>query len=187
MSWKYDYWIVKNYYNREERIQIANYIERNNDGMEKIEKTAVDANNKSKKNTNTFTIEWQKIKNYMGNLESSIHVLNEQNFGYHLYPFNDLSKALLNVYDSKKKGSYDWHYDSSLSDMFDCKLTILVNLSDKYTGGDLHFFNDHDYVVKDFIPGSLLIFKSHINHMVTPVKSGVRKPLTLFGNGPKFR
>ena len=63
MSWKYDYWIVKNYYNKEERIQIANYIERNNDGMEKIEKTAVDANNKSKKNTNTFTIEWQKIKN----------------------------------------------------------------------------------------------------------------------------
>ena len=42
-------------------------------------------------------------------------------------------------------------------------------------------------IVKDFIPGTLLIFKSHINHMVTPVKSGVRKTLTLFGNGPKFR
>ena len=68
MSWKYDYWLVKNYYNREERIQIANYIERNNDGMEEIEKTAVDANNKSKKNTNTFTIEWQNIKNHVGNL-----------------------------------------------------------------------------------------------------------------------
>jgi PKHD-type hydroxylase len=94
---------------------------------------------------------------------------------------------MLNIYDSKHKGSYDWHYDSSKSDMYDVKLTVLVNLSEKYTGGKFHIFHGDEYVVEEFEPGTLLLFKSNLNHKVSPVLTGVRKTLTLLINGPKFR
>jgi len=187
MSWQYDYWYVENYYSVKERNKLADHIERNYIDMEKSDKVALDEHNVSKKKASTFIIEWGKIKDMVGNLESSIQSYNEYNFGYVLYPFNNLSKCLLNVYDSKNKGEYGWHYDSSRSDMFDNKLTVLANLSDKYTGGELHFFNGNEHVVKEFKPGTLLLFKSYINHKVTPVLSGVRKTLTLLATGPKLK
>ena len=122
-----------------------------------------------------------------GDLEANVNQINEQNFGYVLFPFNNLNKVLLNIYDSKQEGEYDWHYDSSRSDLLDTKLTILINLSEKYEGGELKFFQGIPYTVKEFTPGTLLLFKSYIHHRVTPVTKGVRKTLTLFCNGPKFR
>jgi PKHD-type hydroxylase len=168
VSWKHDYWYVKNYYTSKERKLITNFIEKNHNDVEKKETTALDKNKVSKKNTKTLIIEWRRIKNIVGNLMSSIQHLNTYNFGYVLYP-------------------YDWHYDSSKSDMYDVKLTVLVNLSEKYTGGKFHIFHGDEYVVEEFEPGTLLLFKSNLNHKVSPVLTGVRKTLTLLINGPKFR
>ena len=187
MSYKHDYWYVKNYYTSKEKKLITNFIEENHTDVEKKETTALDKNKVSKKNTKTLIIQWRKIKNIVGNLMSSIQHLNEQNFGYVLYPFNDLENCMLNIYDSKRKGSYDWHFDSSHSDMYDVKLTVLVNLSEKYTGGKFHIFHGDEYVVEEFEPGTLLLFKSNLNHKVSPVLTGVRKTLTLLINGPRFR
>ena len=187
MSWQYDYLYVDNYYSAKERKKISEYIEKNHTAIEKFDAVAKDENNVSKKKTNTLLIEWEKIKNIIGGLESSVHSYNEHNFGYLLSPFNDLSKCLLNVYDSKNKSEYGWHHDSSRSDIFDVKLTVLVNLSDKYTGGKFCLFNGEERVVEEFKPGALLLFRSYINHKVTPVLSGVRKTLTLLATGPKLR
>ena len=157
MSYKHDYWYVKNYYTSKERKLITNFIEENHTEIEKKDTTALDKNKVSKKNTKTLIIEWRKIKNIVGNLMSSIQHLNEQNFG------------------------------SSHSDMYDVKLTVLVNLSEKYTGGKFHIFHGDEYVVEEFEPGTLLLFKSNLNHKVSPVLTGVRKTLTLLINGPRFR
>ena len=55
------------------------------------------------------------------------------------------------------------------------------------TGGKFCIFNGEEHVVEAFKPGTLLLFKSYINHKVTPVLSGVRKTLTLLATGPKLR
>ena len=187
MSWQYDYWYVENYYSAKERKKISEYIENNHTGIEKLDAVATDKNNLSKKKANTLLIKYGKVKNILGNLEASVHSYNQHNFGYLLSPFNDLSECLLNVYDSKKKSEYGWHYDSSRSDIYDVKLTVLVNLSDKYTGGKFCIFNGEEHVIEAFKPGTLLLFRSYINHKVTPVLSGVRKTLTLLATGPKLR
>ena len=188
MSWQYDYWYVENYYSAKERKKISEYIERNHTDTEKFDAVAKDNNNASKKKANTLLIEWGKIKSLIGGLESSVHSYNQHNFGYLLSPFNDLSKCFLNIYDSNNKGAYGWHFDSSRSDIYDVKLTVLVNLSDKYTGGKFCIFNGEEHVIEPFNkPGTLLLFKSYINHKVTPVLSGVRKTLTILATGPKLR
>ena len=104
-----------------------------------------------------------------------------------MYPFNNSTEALFNIYDSKQKANYGWHIDSSESDLRDFKLTALLNLSSSHEGGKLHFFEGNEYIAEEFKPGTLLLFKSHINHKVTPITKGVRKTLTLFCVGPKFR
>ena len=172
MSYKHDYWYVKNYYTSKERKLITNFIEENHTEIEKKDTTALDKNKVSKKNTKTLIIEWRKIKNIVGNLMSSIQHLNEQNFGYVLYPFNDLENCM--------------HFDSEPSDMYSVKLTVLVNLSEKYTGGKFHIFHGDEYVVEEFEPGTLLLFKSNLNHKVSPVLTGVRKTLTLLINYAKI-
>jgi len=182
-----DYWYLKDYYNLKQRKLISNFIEKNYEKLEPKSWQATDGNKVSVKNTKTLIIQWNKIKKIVGQLESSMNYINQKNFGYHLHPFNDFTNCLFNIYDSKTKGSYDWHVDSSRCDINDVKLTVLVNLSEEYTGGTFHIFHGHDYIVKEFNPGTVLIFKSYLNHKVSPVLSGVRKTLTLLLEGPKLR
>jgi predicted 2-oxoglutarate/Fe(II)-dependent dioxygenase YbiX len=187
MSWQYDYWYQKDFYNKKQIKDLTSFIEKNYDNVQQKSRTPKDEAGKFKKNTNTLAITWEKVKHLTGHLEASVNAYNENNFGYTLFPFNNLMKLLLNIYDSKQKGEYGWHYDCARSDLKDFKLSILVNLSEKYEGGELQFFQGNQYTVKDFTPGTLLLFKSYINHRVTPVTKGVRKTLALFCSGPKFR
>jgi PKHD-type hydroxylase len=94
--------------------------------------------------------------------------------------FNDYQHCFYNIYEAKYKSNYDWHFDSSRSDVYDMKLTVLINLSIKdYEGGDFHIFNENEYKIPDFKePGSILIFKSYLNHKVYPVNKGERRTLT---------
>jgi len=187
MSWDYNYWYINNFYSKKERKSITSFIEKNYKKIEDKEKAATDDNGNIIKNTNTLEISWKKIKNLTKDLEANINLINEQNFGYVLFPFSDLKDILLNIYDSKNKSAYGWHYDTSRSNLQDCKLTVLINLSENYEGGELYFFQGYEHQVKEFTPGTVLLFKSHLYHKVMPVIKGVRKTLTLFCNGPKFR
>ena len=69
-------------------------------------------------------------------------------------------------------GSDDCYYEEWFEDVED---------------GWIATINFHEHVVKEFKPGTLLLFKSYINHKVTPVLSGVRKTLTLLATGPKLK
>ena len=60
-------------------------------------------------------------------------------------------------------------------------MAVLINLSE---GGDL-IVNKEDTTFR--MPGTIIAFKSHLPHEVTPVTKGERITLTYFINGPKFQ
>ena len=72
----------------------------------------------------------------------------------------------IKLYDSKKKSEYGWHYESSRSDIYDVKLTVLVNLSDKYTGGKFCIFNGEEHVVEHLNLAHYYCL-TYISHKVT--------------------
>ena len=110
-------------------------------------------------------------------------------FGYDLYPFNEYNVCLYNIYESSNQGEYHYHVDASRSDMYDIKLTIIVNLSNKaFEGGEFYIFNGNEYKTEEINqPGTILILKSYLNHKVSPVISGQRKTLTFFAKGPRLK
>jgi hypothetical protein len=182
----FDYWYIKDFFNVQQIRKISKFIESNYDSIEQEKFKARDLKGNIKKNTHTLVISWKKIKDKLEELESNIYEINLRNFGYLLTPFNNQSNAIFNIYNSKNKSEYDWHSDSSQNPLFDCKLTVLVNLSEFYEGGEFLLNPGSPYIVPEFTQGSILIFKSYINHKVNPVTKGVRKTLTLFCNGPRF-
>ena len=104
-------------------------------------------------------------------------------FGLTTFPLNRWDTLLHNVYSSDIQGHYGEHSDQSRSQIYDTKMTILVNLSEgEYEGGDLIV----NKAVTDFrTPGSVIVFKSYLPHEVTPVTKGERISLTYFIKGPK--
>ena len=113
---------------------------------------------------------------------------NKNHFAFDLYPLTADEYLNYNIYDTNTE--YDWHIDASVDNtLSDIKLTCLLNCSDSpYEGGDLCLFSGKEYICKEFnSPGSIVVFPSFINHRVTKVKSGVRKSLSIWWSGPKFR
>ena len=186
-STEYLYWYRPNFFNLKERKKIVSYITKNHTDVEPKEDGAQTADGLSKKKTKTLRIPWRKVKGLTRNLGSIIDHDNEFNFGYNLFPINDNYNVLLNIYSSKEKGEYDWHTDTNGSIHNDCKLTALVNLSEKYEGGDFLIFNQGVVRVDVFKPGTLLIIRSYLNHKVEPVTKGTRNTLTIFRHGPKMK
>jgi PKHD-type hydroxylase len=190
MSWKYDYFYIKDFFSKKEIINLNKFIDKNYQEIEKLEDVSIDmSTGKSKKKTKSLLIEYKKIKLKLKHLEENVKEINEKLLGYELYNIKDTTNCILNIYDHKIKGEYGWHTDNSRSDIYDCKLTVLINLSQtEYKGGDFYLMNGNEYIVPEFQkPGSVIIIKSFFNHKVTPVLSGERRTLALFLFGPKFR
>ena len=188
--WKWDYAYVQNFFNKKEIKKLNNLIEKNYLNIEDHSMVSTYADsNKSKKKTKTYEINFGKIKPFVKNLEEIISELNETNFNYDLFSLKDSSNTILKIYDSKEKSHYDWHFDTSRSDIYDIKFTVIINLSiKKYSGGSFQIFNSGEYDVKELDkPGSLVMIKSYLNHRVLPVTSGERRSLVLFIRGPKLR
>lgn len=110
-------------------------------------------------------------------------------FGYDIFPYTCYSNAIYNEYYAEAGGKYDWHIDCSNHPKWDMKMTLIVNLSESFTGGEFQLFSENgETPIKEFSePGTMILFKSHIMHRVTPVTSGVRRTLTFFFGGPAFR
>ena len=172
----------KNFFNRDTIGYLCDTIEQEHFQIEENKNQAED-----KKKTRTLLVHRNKIKHIIKDLESFIVWVNDRHFGYGLYPFNDHDICLYNIYDPH--GEYGYHVDTSRSDVWDMKLTVLVNLStEKFTGGQFMIYNGVEYEVPELSePGSVLIIKSFLNHKVQPILSGQRKTLTLFGCGPKIK
>ena len=153
-------------------------------------------NEEHKRGTDWKNLSSVKMVSY-GNIKSFVYPLVEHaygvgryDFGYDLFPHEDDRTCNFNIYDSKDKADYDWHSDGVDLPFVDCKLTLLINLSEEpYEGGEFQLMpQKYEETIEEFSePGSAFMFKSHILHRVKPLISGVRKSLTIFMNGPRFR
>ena len=135
-------------------------------------------------------IEYGHIVPLIGNFIDEAHKISTIGFGYNVFPIYNSTIMNYSIYDSKDKADYDWHIDSSDSPRVDCKLTLLINLSDEpYEGGQFQIQTENEPRTIDSYnkSGSAVIFKSHILHRVLPVTSGIRKSLALFITGPRFQ
>lgn len=191
MSNTYNFWFWENFYNKKQIKKINNFIENNFDKIEekKYTDTALDINNNPKKNSLIKWIKWKKIKHLLEDIHVNAISSARLNFGYDVFDISDIDNCLFNTYSYKNKSRYDWHIDRDTSDLYDIKLTILINLSlEPYEGGEFKLFVTNEHIISQLKnPGNVVMFKSQINHCVTPVIKGERKTLTIFIKGPKFR
>lgn len=117
-----------------------------------------------------------------------ILLANESNFKYDINSFGN--KFL--QYTSYSAGHfYDWHSDNSIHDEGTTrKLSFSLQLSDPedYSGGELQFMGKGNTTY--FAPktrGTMIVFDSRVLHRVRKIKSGCRKSLVGWVEGPLWR
>jgi hypothetical protein len=143
--------------------------------------------------TKTSTVKHVDFGNIRGALQDpscveAILQWNEEEVGYDLHFMTARKTLNYNIY--RKGTEYTWHIDAVGNDYaYDMKFTCLLNLSEsKVKGGDFFLFESGPFCIKEFNnPGALIAFPSYVPHKVDKVVSGVRKTLTIWFNGPKFR
>ena len=99
-------------------------------------------------------------------------------------PFSSLQSMQYTVYDSK--GShYDWHRDIGSGDeIMKARINVAVlQLSDPgdYKGGVLQIKHEDQVIDVMKMRGMTTTFPIQLEHKVTPVTSGVRKTLIMWG------
>ena len=186
---KYSYWSWTNMFSVNKIKKINSYIDNNFDFYENPSFAATDEINKNKKNVLVKCILYSKIEKYLKDMVDFSYSTNKKHFDYDLYPNLYDTYANLNIYSADKLQEYDWHVDSTPDPYEDIKFTILINLSmTPYDGGKFYIFNQfEEEVVELNTPGNVIMFKSFINHKVSPVISGERRTLALFLSGPNFK
>jgi hypothetical protein len=174
------------------QIKIINkFIKNNYDRVAPTSEGATDLQNNELKFVDVKQIYWYKVKQY---LESAYQfALNtiQHECGYLLHPFNDFRHINYNTYNSKHKHQYGYHLDDMKeSSANSTKGTLLINVSDsKYTGGELLYWHNENEIHIDHLdkPGSMVYLRPHMYHKIKPVRSGIRKSISIFLTGPKWR
>ena len=180
---KNDLWISQNVYSSDELNQLEETILENLD----TELEDIPASNVYK-SSNVRFVYYKHLKNILTKLNEYVLEVNKNVFGLDLYNPTHHTVGLYNVYEGTKKAEYNWHTDCTKNDLFDLKLTVLVNLSKDYTGGELKLFLNGETIIEEFKNyGAILVFPSWIPHKVEPVTLGTRKTFTLFYTGPLLR
>jgi PKHD-type hydroxylase len=77
-----------------------------------------------------------------------------------------------------KDGYYNWHTDSG-PDLYEERYcSMVIQLNDEYTGGELQIKDkDNNEITLERGLGNLFIFYSHLTHRVKPIISGTRYSL----------
>lgn len=114
---------------------------------------------------------------------------NKENYGYDIHGFDN--KFL--QYTSYSEGEYyNWHNDlineKDLSSVRKLSFTVQLSDPEEYSGGELQFLDDSDNLF--FAPkekGTIVIFDSRLKHRVMKVRSGCRKSLVGWVEGPRWK
>lgn len=141
------------------------------------------------KTADVRSVSWPIAREFLGGLEDIAHYTNQQFFGLDVYKHARQDFVNYNVYEQSKKGSYDWHQDCVLNEIYDLKLTVIANIScQNFKGGEFELFLNGAIHIKELdMPGSVLIFPSYIVHRVNPVTNGKRETVSLWIHGPNFK
>ena len=180
---KFTYFFIKNFLNKKEIKKINSLINKVGKPFNKQAPTV--------KTSICHTIPYKEIHK-IKDFKSIISWSNREAFALDLYEniFDTYDACVRNIYSSKLKGEYKWHFDAEPHQSnYTIKLTTLINLSEKpYEGGDFFIFDGKKDLIKEFKePGSVLIFPSFYLHQVSPVTKGERITATIFVTGPKWK
>ena len=181
---KYEYYCLTDFHSPQECRRIREYLESNS--TDKI--TDIPAENVVK-TADVKHCFYGEVSDALEKMTHMIQSVNRRFFGFDLSPLSNFDTVHLNYYSEDKKGEYSWHADGVHNEMFDVKLTALLNLTEEpIEGGEFELFISGPTSVKDFNKlGSLLIFPSYINHRVLPVTKGTRITLAHWLLGPNLR
>lgn len=164
--------------------EIADFVEKNlyGTGQDRPAQNII-------KTATTQHIQWATCKHFLDWSQQWAKWFNSKEVGFDIYDMTDIDLVNYNRYEAEKNGEYGWHWDGAGSDPVDMKLTVVVNISDEpYEGGDLELFVNEPRAVEEMRePGTVIIFPSITMHRVTPVTKGVRKTLSYWIHGPKFK
>jgi predicted 2-oxoglutarate/Fe(II)-dependent dioxygenase YbiX len=176
------YWFFENTLTPQEIVDLHKTIKENPTGQ-------TDTGANVKKTAKVKLVNWKDFKSQFAILEQNVIIANHQNFGFHLYPFDDAFTLNINTYASRDKAEYAWHNDmGSRSPASDQKLTAIINISQEpYTGGELFLSNSEPQEVTHLNkPGSMIIFPCYMTHKVMPVTKGNRTTLSFWVLGNNF-
>jgi len=117
-------------------------------------------------------------------IENIIHKVNDSLFNFDIDGIEDLQ---LTRYTPNNGGYFKRHNDIIGKEPAR-KITAVIQMSnaDEYEGGELKL-QLNEVGTADKIKGHMVIFPSYVIHEVTPVTSGTRYTLVIWGIGPKFR
>lgn len=120
-------------------------------------------------------------------LAAQVSEANDRAFGLDIFGIETIQ---LTEYDESDKGCYGAHCDCGYGEITPIsfrKLSISVQLTppDEYDGGDLKLYSDNfnaHHAPREL--GTMILFRSHIIHEVTPVTKGKRLSLVAWVHGP---
>ena len=189
MNNRIDCWVWENVFNVKQIKKINNIIDNNFESFGPENLGAKDLQGNKKKHSIVKIINFKELKTQLNDFKNTFIQTANLDFGYEIFDIKDLEKLHFNIYSSKSNSKYDWHIDTSGSNLYDIKLTVLINLSmDVYEGGQFELFCGNQYEVPQLNkPGNAIMFRSYINHRVLPLIKGERRTLSIFLKGPKFR
>ena len=185
----FDYWYCDKFFDKKQIEEINNIVDNNFDYYENEDAQARRFDGTSIKSAKVKIIKYHKVRNILNQAAQNIEFIATHKFGYKMFPIYDTDTVNFNIYSSNNLGNYDWHTDGTRSELVDIKLTCLINLSlQPYEGGKFSLFTGGEQEVQELnTPGNMVMFKSYLNHRVTPVTKGERRSLAIFLTGPKFR
>lgn len=125
---------------------------------------------------------WEKLTNVIADV-------NRQYFKFDLTGCYE--PIQLGIYKANDNGHYNWHIDSSQTDLaVPRKLSMSLLLSDpsEFEGGEFQIKTNTDEIkTLQQVKGRAWFFPSYTLHRVTPVTKGIRRSLVLWIGGPEFK
>lgn len=146
-----------------------------------------------KKDIRTTDIGWLNLNQDIAWLwEKITNVIADVNCQFFKFDLTGCYEPIqLGIYKESDKGHYDWHTDTSPTDIHvPRKLSMSLLLSDptEFEGGELQVKTCNDEVqTLKMIKGRAWFFPSYMLHRVTPVTKGIRRSLVLWVGGPEFK
>jgi len=183
--WPYCYW--DGLFTDEEINKIREY----GDTQPLLDAGVLSSENKGVINHNIrkTEISWLSKNNdsswFIETIMEKVSDLNNNYYHYDLTYYEDIQYTLYNKFGSK----YDYHADLGFGVSNNIrKLSVVVFLSDnnEYTGGKF-YYNSGTEIEIEQKKRRLIIFPSYLLHKVTPIKSGTRRSLVTWVNGPHFK
>jgi predicted 2-oxoglutarate/Fe(II)-dependent dioxygenase YbiX len=180
---KHDYYLIENLYSYDECIDLNQKI---------LQNTIKDINDRPaygvKKTSSINHFHRGALREELRKFTNCILDINKNSYGFDIHQFNDYEPINYNVYDGRNLSEYGWHKDNTFSDVFDIKLTAILNTSqEEYEGGELQLFLNDITPITKLKTGCMIIFYSAISHRITPVSKGTRTSISQWITGPTWK